>query len=115
MKRVSQFFKGKTFLLYIYIFKIIIVIIKNCDIYIKNDKYHNYETINLLEMIVTQHNTSRFEKARYYSGIKLYNHLSDFMKIEEIFIFFSKKQKQKKGYYSVKEFLEHEMSRFDIN
>lgn len=58
-----------------YIYRCLIFIQKNLDLYTKNSDRHNYDTRHVLQLQPVKHLTTRFEKGLFYSALTIYNKL----------------------------------------
>lgn len=59
----------------VYIYKCLIFVQNNLDMYTKNSDNHGYNTRHILQLQPVRHSTTRYEKNLYYSALVIFNKL----------------------------------------
>jgi hypothetical protein len=63
-----------------YIFSVLLFVTKNNDQFLSNSQVHKINTRQTSDVYVPTANLTIYQKGVYYSGIKIYNHLSTVIK-----------------------------------
>ena len=63
-----------------YIYSILLFVTKNKDHFLSNSQVHKINTRQTFDLYIPTANLTMYQKGVYYSGIKIYNHLSTAIK-----------------------------------
>ena len=87
-----------------YIYSLILYTVKNKHPFAKNNKIHKYKTRNNNNLYLPIANLSKFNKGAYISGIKVFNHLPQYIKAMTCFKSTLKRLLYHHSFYSVNEY-----------
>jgi hypothetical protein len=95
-----------------YIFSVVRFVVKNKELFTTNQERHGSTTRTATNIYPPLCNLTLFQKGAYYSGLKLFNHLPQNIKIlanekKKTFKSALKRFLTSKSFYSVEEYFEH--------